>query len=242
VATTEPGALRTLPPTRRALLQLLKQEGEARAEDIGSELGITVSAVRQHIAGLEADGLVTHREERRGPGRPRFLYVLTEAGEVLFPRAYGELASELLDYVADEDPALIDRLFERRRARRVSGAQRRLEGLALDDQVKELTQILDEDGYLASCEPIDGGWRIVEHNCAILAVASRYGTACGSELAFLRDVLPGASVDRVEHLLSGSHVCAYQIRPLDSPPAAVGVGYPGSRTTSRGSLSSRKPR
>ena len=36
----------------------------------------------------------------------------------------------------------------------------------------------------------DGSFRIVEHNCAILAVASKYGTACGTELEFIREVLP----------------------------------------------------
>jgi predicted ArsR family transcriptional regulator len=228
MTTTEPGALRTLPATRRAMLQFIKEHGEARAEDMATALSITVSAVRQHLAGLEADGLLRHREERQGPGRPRFFYTLTESGELLFPRAYGELASELLDYVADESPELVERVFERRRARRVAGAQRRLAGLDLDEQVAELTRILDEDGYLASCEPAgDGGWRIVEHNCAILSVAARYGTACGTELDFLRSVLPDASVE--------PHVCAYEVRP-------VVVDYPGSRTTSRGSLSSRKPK
>ena len=40
----------------------------------------------------------------------------------------------------------------------------------------------------------DGSFHIVEHNCAILAVATRYGAACGTELEFIREVLPGARV------------------------------------------------
>ena len=58
----------------------------------------------------------------------------------------------------------------------------------------------------------DGSWRIVEHNCAILEVAERYGQACGAELAFIRTVLPAAVVERTDHLLSGAHVCAYEVR------------------------------
>src|SRR5690554_3578114 len=73
-----PAPLATLPATRREILQTIKRHGEARAEDIASELGITVSGVRQHLTGLEAMALVEHRELKSGPGRPRFLYRLTE--------------------------------------------------------------------------------------------------------------------------------------------------------------------
>ena len=37
--------------------------------------------------------------------------------------------------------------------------------------------------------------------------------ACGTELSFIREVLPDAEVERVKHLLDGSHVCAYEVRP-----------------------------
>ncbi|MEY2462835.1 MAG: hypothetical protein QOH64_973 [Acidimicrobiaceae bacterium] len=208
-------SLATLAPTRRALITALKKAGEARADDVAAELGITVSAVRQHVAGLAADGLVEHREVRSGPGRPHHLYRLSERGDRLFPRAYGSIVLDLLEEVEDEDPAMLDRLFERRRRRRVEGATARLAGKDLPDQVAQLTKILDEDGYLAEAIDLgDGSFRIVEHNCAILAVASRYGTACGTELEFIREVLPTATVERVAHLLSGGTHCAYEVVPV----------------------------
>jgi predicted ArsR family transcriptional regulator len=123
--------------------------------------------------------------------------------------------------VEDEDPELIERVFERRRQRRVVQATARLAGKPFSEQVSELTRILDEDGYLATTEAMpDGSYRIVEHNCAILAVASKYGTACGTELDFIREVLPSATVERVSHMMAGAHTCAYEVRPQ------------GSRTTS----------
>lgn len=208
-------ALSELPPTRRALLIALRKRGEARAEELAAELDVTVSAVRQHLQGLAAADLVEHREERPGPGRPRHVYRLGAAAEALFPRAYGELTVELLDYVGDEDPQMVARAFERRRAARVERVQSRLEGLAFDARVAEVARVLDEDGYLAEVEPLpDGaGWRILEHNCAILAVAQRYGHACSAEIAFLREVLPDADVTRVSHILTGAHACAYEVRP-----------------------------
>jgi DeoR family suf operon transcriptional repressor len=55
-------------------------------------------------------------------------------------------------------------------------------------------------------------YRIVEHNCAIWAVAQRYGQACTSEVDFIRDVLDGARVERVAHMVAGERHCAYEIR------------------------------
>jgi len=211
-------ALAELPATRRELLVHLRKRGEARAEELAEALGVTVGAVRQHLQGLAAADLVEHREERPGPGRPRHVYRLAPAAEALFPRAYGELTVELLDYIGDEDPELIARAFERRRRARVERTLGRLSGLDFDARVAEVARVLDEDGYLADVEPLPAdeagraGWRIREHNCAILAVAQRYGHACGAEIAFLREVLPDADVTRVSHILTGAHACTYEVR------------------------------
>ena len=37
---------------------------------------------------------------------------------------------------------------------------------------------------------------------------------CASEIDFLRDALPDASVERVAHMLGGQHRCAYRIAPV----------------------------
>ena len=201
------------------LVQVLKHTGEATAEELAERLGVTVSAVRQQLDGLAADGLVAWRPHARGRGRPTHLYRLTRAAEPLFPKAYGGLTNELLGYVADADPSLVDDLFDRRRQRRLEGAQARLAGLEGDfaARVAELARILDEDGYLASYEARpDGSFRIVEHNCAVLDVAERYGQACSSEIAFLRQALPDARVERVSHMIGGAHSCAYEVTPLRS--------------------------
>ena len=196
-------------------MDAIKRQGEARADELAAKLGITVSAVRQHLAALQADGLVEHREVRAGPGRPHHDYRLSERGDNLFPRRYASIVTDLLVEAEAEDPAMVERMFERRRARRVERAKERLEGKSLPERVAELTRMLDEDGYLAEVVPQDDGtFRIVEHNCAILAVASQYGAACGTELEFIREVLPDARVERVAHLLSGGHVCAYEVSPL----------------------------
>ena len=137
------------------------------------------------------------------------------AADAYFPKAYGELTNELLGYVADTDRELLDQLFAKRREARIdqrAGAAWPTKR-TLGAKVAELTRILDEDGYLASWEKVEPGvYRIVEHNCAIWAVAERYGQACTSELEFIRTVLDGADVERVQHMIAGARRCAYEVR------------------------------
>ena len=204
-------------PGRRAVLAAIKEAGEASAEQIAGGVGVTVGAVRQHLAALEGDGLVAHRDERAGPGRPRRRYCITPAGEALWPKRYGQLTNQLLDFVRQESPQLVDRVFTRRGEERVRRAAERLSGLDFDARIQELTRILDEDGYLARCErEPEGSWLVVEHNCAILDVAQRYGSACTSELAFLRAAMPDASVERIKHKMAGDFVCAYRFAAPDA--------------------------
>jgi DeoR family transcriptional regulator, suf operon transcriptional repressor len=206
-------ALTALPTAKRAILNVLKKRGEATVDEIAEALEITVSGARQQMAGLQRDGLVSVREQRMGPGRPRHYYSLTPAGDSLYPRAYAELTNELLDYVADEDPELLETIFERRRARRLERARERLEGRSFEERIELLTRILDEDGYLADHQRLeDGSFVVTEHNCAVLGVAVRYGQACSSEIDFIRQVLPDASVERTAHMVAGAHMCAYKIQ------------------------------
>ena len=207
--------LSTLAPTRRQILESLKKRGELTTDDLADQLELTTSGVRQHLVALTSDGLVAHRQVREGPGRPKHCYHLTAAADALFPRAYSDLTNELLGYASDDDPELVERLFERRRKRRVDAARNRLVGKTFEQKVEELARILDEDGYLADFQvlPDKQGFLVTEHNCAILGVARRYGQACSSEIGFLREALPEASIERIQHMIAGAHSCAYEVKP-----------------------------
>jgi DeoR family transcriptional regulator, suf operon transcriptional repressor len=206
-----------LPEGRRAVLYALRRRGQATAADIARQLQMTPSGARQHLAALVDEGLAETTERPRPAGqrgRPQLEYTVTDKADGLFPKAYGELTNELLGYVADADSGLVDTLFERRRDERVRNATERLARRpSLKAKVAELTRILDDDGYLATWEEMPGGFRIIEHNCAIWAVAQRYRQACTSEIDFIRTVLPDARVERVQHMVAGGPHCAYEVRP-----------------------------
>jgi DeoR family transcriptional regulator, suf operon transcriptional repressor len=206
-----------VPVGRRVVLYALRRLGDATTEQIAEDVGITVSGARQHLTALIEHGLVAASEVRDDPhrrGRPRLTYHVTELGDLLFPKAYGALTNELLGYVSETDPGGVDRLFERRRDNRIASANTRLGSCrSLAAKVAELTAILDEDGYLASYEQLGRDhFVVIEHNCAIAAVANRYGQACVSEIDFIRSVLPEAEVTRISHMANGDRRCAYDIK------------------------------
>jgi predicted ArsR family transcriptional regulator len=206
-----------IPAGRRAVLYAVRRIGDATVDDVAEQLGITVSGARQHLSSLAGHGLVeaveVHPDQPRR-GRPRLTYHVTELGDLLFPKAYGALTNELLGYLAETDDDAVDKLFQRRRDHRIANATARLERhRSVPGKVAELTAILDEDGYLASFERLGRDrFLVVEHNCAIAAVAGRYRQACTSELEFIRAVLPEAEITRVSHIANGDRRCAYEVR------------------------------
>lgn len=210
---------RAVTDSRWAVIDVLKRHPEATAEEVAAHLGVTVSGARQQLATLVDLGLVArHEAAPSGRGRPRHQYVVTAQGDRLFPRAYGDLANELLGYLGRDDPARVDSLFADRRDHRIEAAKERLADLDFAARVEELARILDEDGYLADFreEVDDEGrtlYRVTEHNCAILDVALHHPGACTSEIEFLRAALPDATVERVTHIVEGAHACSYEIRP-----------------------------
>ncbi len=203
-----------LSSAQRNVLVTLKRHGEASADEIAHELAITPSAVRQHLAGLRTAGYIASRSERGRPGRPVELHHSTEAGDALFAGPSDSLLVEMLEEVEAEEPELISRIFDRHRDRRVGQLAQLVEGKVLADRVAVLAEVLDEEGYLASCEPDgDGGYRITLHNCAMWSVANRWEQACVSELDWLRELLPDARVSRASHRVDGSFTCGYAIQP-----------------------------
>ncbi len=211
-----------LAPGRRTVLLAVRRLEPATVDAVAADLGMTPSGARQHLQALAAAGLVDAEAVPRVAGergRPALRFSLTEAGEGALPKRYRDLSQELLGYLDDEDPGVVDRLFTRRRDARIANAERRMGRLgSLEERVEELAAILDDDGYLTSVAALGPGhFRIDEHNCAITAVARRYGQACSSELDFIQQVLADAEVRRVHHMNAGDRSCGYEIVAL---PAA----------------------
>ena len=205
---------------QRQILIAVKRLGEASADDVAETLGITPSAVRQHLATLRTGGFVVSRNARGRPGRPTDLYHSTELGDSLFAgRGSSDFSVELLGLLEDEDPQLITRVFDSRRRRRVEQCRAKITGKPFDEAVVGLAAVLDTEGYMARLDKLPGGFLLTLHSCPIWSVASHYGQACATELDFMRELLPDALVNRVIHKVAGAYLCSYEIRDPDYRPA-----------------------
>src|SRR3990172_10101528 len=91
--------------TRQQILDFLRQQGEGSVRQLGPHLQLTPTGVRQHLAILEREGLVSSRELRGHVGRPALAYRLTAKAEALYPKAYGALASAVLNAARAALPA-----------------------------------------------------------------------------------------------------------------------------------------
>ena len=199
-------------PAQRRVLEALKRVGEATADELAATLEISSSALRQHLSALRYAGLIAAHQERGQPGRPADHYRATAGTEQLFTTTDSTLSIELLGHIQEEDPELVNRVFERRRRDQVASARDGLSAKPVDERVLHLTELLDAQGYLADCETVDPDHhRINLHSCPLWAVASHYRQACTNELEFLRELLPEADVERVTHKTAGAHTCTYEI-------------------------------
>ena len=201
-------------PADRILFQL-KTRGPAETLALAGALGISRQAALQHLERLVADGLVAHVDERRGVGRPRRIWSLTEAAQARFPDTHAQLTLEMLDALrAEFGKAGVDRLILRReQATARTYAQAMADAETLEARVARLAEIRTAEGYMADWTPDPGGgFLLVENHCPICAAAAACQGFCRAELMVFRAVLgPEVHIERTDHILAGARRCAYRI-------------------------------
>lgn len=203
--------------TRRAIVQLLKQEGRLDAETLASHLGITAMAVRQHLYALQDEQLVTYQEESRPMGRPAKLWQLTAAADRFFPDGYAELTLSLLNSVKQAfGEAGLDHLLEVRSQQQLESYNQQMKGKrSLKQRLNKLVEIRTHEGYMAEVQAqADGAFLLIENHCPICAAATVCTGLCAKELEIFQAVLgDDTQIQRVEHIIAGERRCAYQITP-----------------------------
>ena len=83
------------------VLKAIQMRGKASIKEVAADLGVTTSAVRLHLAQLQASGAIRADKVREGVGRPYYAYSLTPEAHNLFYKDYGDLARLLLEEVTE---------------------------------------------------------------------------------------------------------------------------------------------
>ena len=203
---------------RDRVLLLLKSKGMLSAAQLAQRLAITTMAVRQHLATLEEEGLVSHFAERRKVGRPARIWRLEQKADAHFPNGHANLAIELIDAAraAFGERGLENLIGERARMQARAYRERIPErDSSIEKRVAALTTIRRREGYMAEwSRQRDGSLLLIENHCPILAAASACEALCSHELTLFQSVLGrDVKIERKESILDGARRCVYQITP-----------------------------
>src|SRR5207302_8772983 len=116
----------------------------------------------------------------------------------------------------------LDRLIAARATESVASYRSALKEAAhLGERVRRLAEARTREGYMAECQPTEGGYLLIENHCPICVAATACQGLCRAE----RDVFEQAlgkdvSVERIEHIVAGDRRCAYRIAQKCLPQAA----------------------
>ncbi|SFF21226.1 Predicted transcriptional regulator, ArsR family [Paenibacillus algorifonticola] len=202
--------------TRRAIIDLLKQQGGMDVMALASEFSLSGMAIRQHLNALKEEGLVTHEEEARPMGRPAKLWRLTPEANKFFPSGYSELSVSLIYSMReafgneglDKLLAVRDKNMQEQYLQHIGDAS------DIREKLGKLAEIRTNEGYMAEIkDQDDGSFLFIEKHCPICEAAVVCTGLCKYELNLFRTVLGNhVLIERVEHILVGGRNCVYRVR------------------------------
>jgi DeoR family transcriptional regulator, suf operon transcriptional repressor len=193
------------------VLKAIQLRGQARINELADDLGVTASAVRQHLTQLQASGAVRARKVREGVGRPYYLYSATPEAHNLFYKDYGELARLLLDEVAaTQGPQALQSVLRRITDRLAEKYRQEIEGLELADRISAWAELLDRRGVTVQIEKTEDGYVVTEYGCPYQNVAMENRAICEMERQVMTRLL-GSGVKLTQCVLDGHHGCRFHI-------------------------------
>ena len=202
---------------RHVLTQLLERKSGATVDEVISSVGLSRTAVNQHLMVLEREGYIRKAASRRTGGLPGHVYVLTEEGTNLFPKKYAWFSRLLIQ-------TLREQLGEEQLARYMydlgikmsAGLIPRLVGKNRVERVNEIVKIMNETGFRAitvSSEKTDKIPRVQCTNCVYHDLSKDYPEVCRFDIGFLSGLM-GAEVEHQACMQRGNEVCRFRFKPL----------------------------
>jgi predicted ArsR family transcriptional regulator len=200
---------------KQLMRHLLRHKTGCSIDELALAIGVTRTAVRQHLAALSQEGLVAPGGQRATGGRPQQLFVLTPQGREAFPRRYSWFAQLLIEAMAKEHGASGLRIRLGRIASAVVAQlrQRAPEKDSRQQKVAKVSKLMDELGYDARTgKDIAGAPTIEADNCVFHELAMNNPEICQFDLSLLSG-LTGSKVELDECMARGGHVCRFRFTP-----------------------------
>lgn len=199
--------------TRDRVARTILEHGPSTAADLAERLRLTPAAVRRHLSVLLETGHLEAREQRvyghRGRGRPAKVFALTDTGRESFHHTYDQLAIAALQFLRAEGGTRAVETFAEQtmeEVRRRFGA----EGAEYDTPADALAEVLNEQGYVASLQPVASGTQLCQYHCPVAHVAREFPELCAAETRLFSELL-GSHVQRLATIAHGDGVCTTHI-------------------------------
>ena len=202
--------------TRRTILDILRRRGQATVDDIVTELqkrrgSITAVTVRHHLKLLQEGDLISSPELRRrtSPGRPQYVYALTEKARDAFPSNYHQLAAGLLEQLQKAlPPEGVNVILEGVADQMAQDANIPIGDLA--ERLDVVVDYLSERGYEAYWQENDEGYVLHTSNCPYHHISEGSASLCDLDLRLVASLL-GVVPRRLSHVALGDETCSYLI-------------------------------
>jgi predicted ArsR family transcriptional regulator len=201
--------------TRQEILDILKTESQATVEDLAERLELTPMTIRHHLNVLQAQNLVEASKVRRSQkvGRPRLVYTLTETADELFPQGYENLARYLVSEVkstvgVDEMEAIMHRVADRVALE----APTPVEGQSFEERLDQVSEFMDDQGFLTRWEKTDEGYVLTNVNCPYRRVTREHKEVCIMDTMLIKQLL-GVAPQRLSSMRKDDAACSFLLVP-----------------------------
>ncbi len=193
------------------LRELLRHKSGLTIDALSEKQGISRNAVRQHLLGLERDGLVSRGEALPSGGRPEHVYIITPKGLELFPRQYSWMSELLLqamhksigDDKLEQNLAAMGEDVGASLKNQLPGAT----GSAV--QIGALAGAMTGLGYDAETDFENGETVIRAHNCVFHKLARQYPQICKFDTSLL-SAATGSAVEQTSCMARGDNACCFR--------------------------------
>lgn len=206
--------------TKGQVLRLLHACGEATVARLAEALEMSPAAVRRHLDGLRAEGLVEARPQRKALGRPSFLFYLTERAEEFSSSGYSRLLDRMFRGLAGLSPQEINgqpgeevlgRVFEGVAEGLAEQYGPQVVGETLKERVSQTTTALRPEGILDRWDQGPEGFRLTNSSCPYRRAALATEQACSADRLAIQ-LLLGRPVEQVGRVVDGHPWCEYVVR------------------------------
>lgn len=214
----------SLQQTRRYILDILREKGEATVDEIVDHLQarrgkeITPVTVRHHLHLLQQEALIIASLLRRksSPGRPQHVYTLTDKAKEFFPTNYEGLAEKIIAQLQNQFPATtINVILEGVAESMVSDVE--LDGLPLTERLAVAVDHLTKQGYDAHLESCAEGYLLHTRNCPYHHLAQTTHALCDMDMHIVARLV-GVVPRLVSRMRDGDSACSYLL-PLSAHEA-----------------------